>query len=103
MVLMIAWLKDASGNAIVGAGASLKIETVQETVKNIKYGDRGYGMLISGNGTVIEHPNEEWVMSENVNTSEDEGLLELGQHIKENKSGVYHFGTGSDKKIAFLF
>lgn len=102
MVLMLAWLKDASGNAIVGAGASLKIETVQETVKNIKYGDRGYGMLISGNGTVIEHPNEEWVMSENVNTSEDEGLLELGQHIKENKSGVYHFGTGSDKKIAFF-
>ena len=72
MVLMLAWLKDASGNAIAGAGASLKIETVQETVKNIKYGDKGYGMLISGNGTVIEHPNEEWIMSENVNTSEDE-------------------------------
>ncbi|WP_294406365.1 methyl-accepting chemotaxis protein [uncultured Clostridium sp.] len=101
MVLMIAWLKDEAGNTLVGAGASLKIETVQESVKNIKYGDRGYGVLISANGTIIEHPNEELVMNENVYTSEDKDLIELGKRIKENDNGIYKFKTGSDKKIAY--
>lgn len=101
MVLMIAWLKDEAGNTLAGAGASLKIETVQESVKNIKYGEHGYGILISENGTIIEHPNEELVMKENIHTSKDQDLIELGKKIKESDSGIYKFKTGSDKKIAY--
>lgn len=101
MVLMVAWLKDQAGNAIAGAGASLKIETVQEKVREIKYGDSGYGILISGNGTIIEHPNEELVMNENINSTEDTDLLELGKQIEESDNGIYTFKSNGEKKIAF--
>lgn len=101
MVLMLAWLKDEAGNTLAGAGASLKIETVQEAVKNIKYGDKGYGVLVSESGTIIEHPNKDLVMNENLYTSEDKDLVELGKLIKESDNGIYNFGSGSEKKIAF--
>ncbi|GAB6168390.1 methyl-accepting chemotaxis protein [Clostridium carnis] len=101
MVLMLAWLKNESGKTIAGAAASLKIEAIQEIARNIKYGQKGYGMLISDDGTFIVHPDENWAMKEKITTVNDSELTELGGLIEKNNQGVFRFGTGKEKKIAF--
>lgn len=101
MVLMLAWLKNDAGDVIAGAGASLKIEVIQDIVKNIRYGEKGYGMLIAKDGTFVVHPDEEISMKENINTISNPELNKLGELINGNDSGEYSFSSGDDKQIAF--
>ncbi|EHI98189.1 methyl-accepting chemotaxis sensory transducer with Cache sensor [Clostridium sp. DL-VIII] len=101
VVMMFAWQKDNQGKAIIGAAASVTIETVEDQVKNLKYGNKGYGMLIGSDGTFIVHPNADWAMKEKIDSVNDPDLTKLSELIKEGKPGVFSFGSGSDKKIAF--
>ncbi|WP_090092284.1 methyl-accepting chemotaxis protein [Clostridium uliginosum] len=101
MVLMFAWQKDDTGKVTAGAGASLKIEAVQDIVKNMKYGEKGYGMLLANDGTFIAHPNEDWAMKEKISTVKDADLNKLGELVKSGNPGIFRFGEGHDKKIAF--
>lgn len=101
MVLMLAWQKDESGNVIGGAGASLKIEAIQKIVENEKYGQKGYGMLLAKDGTFIVHPNKDWAMKEKITTVNDPDLTKLSELVASGNPGIFRFGEGKDKKIAF--
>lgn len=101
MVLMLAWQKDENKNVVAGAAASLKIETIQNIVKNMKYGENGYGMLLANDGTFIVHPNEDWAMKEKITTVNDKDLTKLSELVATGKPGIFKFGQGKDKKIAF--
>lgn len=101
VVMMFAWQKNAEGKAVVGAAASLKIETIENLVKNLKYGQKGYGMLLAKDGTFIVHPNEDWAMKEKISTVNDADLNKLNELIATGKAGMFRFGEGSEKKIAF--
>jgi len=101
VVMMFAWKKDEQGKVTAGAASSLAIEAVEDQVKNLKYGQQGYGMLIGNDGTFIVHPNTEWTMKEKVSTVNDADITKLSELIKDGKPGVFRFGDGKDKKIAF--
>ncbi|KGM94971.1 hypothetical protein Z955_14235, partial [Clostridium botulinum C/D str. DC5] len=68
MVGMLAWLKNDKGDVVAGACSSLKIEAVENIVNNIKYGKKGYGILLSNDGTFIVHPDKDVAMKKNINT-----------------------------------
>ncbi|HBJ1649556.1 MULTISPECIES: methyl-accepting chemotaxis protein [Clostridium] len=101
VVMMFAWQKDENGQAKIGAAASLAIEVVEDKVKELKYGEKGYGMLIDDKGTFISHPNQEYVMKENINTLEDKEMSKLSSVIKSQDKGIAELGMGSGKKLAF--
>ncbi|AIY82065.1 methyl-accepting chemotaxis protein [Clostridium botulinum] len=101
VVMMIAWKKDGMGEAKIGAASSLAIEVVENKVKELKYGKKGYGMLIADDGTFISHPNQEYVMKENINTLEDKEMLKLSSTIKSQDKGIIKLGMGTGKKLAF--
>lgn len=101
VVMMFAWQKDDQGKVLIGGAASVTIETIEDQVKNLKYGEKGYGMLIGSDGTFIVHPNADWSMKEKIDTVNDVDLSKLNELIKSEKNGVFRFGEGKDKKIAF--
>lgn len=101
VVMMVAWNKDAQGKVTAGAASSLAIEAVENQVKNLKYGQKGYGVLLGSDGTFIVHPNKDWAMKEKINTVNDSDLTKLNEAIQGDKPGVFKFGSGSEKKIAF--
>lgn len=101
VVMMLAWKENDEGKVVAGAAASLKIETIENLAKNLKYGEKGYGMLLAKDGTFIVHPNEDWAMKEKINTVNDPDLNKLNELIATGKAGMFRFGEGSDKKIAF--
>ncbi|NRY61882.1 methyl-accepting chemotaxis protein [Clostridium beijerinckii] len=101
VVMMFAWQKDDQGKVRIGAAASLAIEAVEDQVKNLKYGQKGYGVLLGSDGTFVVHPNKDWAMKERIDTVNDSDLAKLNEVIQGNESGVFKFGNGSEKKIAF--
>ena len=101
VVMMFAWQKNAQGEVKAGAAASLTIETIEDQVRALKYGEKGYGALIAKDGTFIVHPNTEWAMKEKISTVDDKDLNKLGKLIANEDSGIFRFGHGSNRKIAF--
>ncbi|MDP4143626.1 MAG: methyl-accepting chemotaxis protein [Bacillota bacterium] len=101
MVGIIAWQKDSSGKVVAGAAASVTTETIQKIAQNVKYGDKGYGVLLAKDGTFIIHPNKNWAMKEKISTVKDDNIRKLGQQIATGKSGYYRYTDGNIKKIAF--
>lgn len=101
VVMMLAWQKNDAGKVVAGAGASLTIETVENQVKNLKYGNKGYGILLSNDGTFVVHPNKNWAMKEKVSTVKDADMSKIAELSANGKSGVYRYGEGKEKKIAF--
>ncbi|KEI01925.1 methyl-accepting chemotaxis protein [Clostridium botulinum] len=101
MVGMLAWLKNDKGDVVAGACSSLKIEAVENIVNNIKYGKKGYGILLSNDGTFIVHPDKDVAMKKNINTMSDPEIKKLGELIKNNTKGKFCLGSGKEKKIAF--
>jgi methyl-accepting chemotaxis protein len=101
VVMMFAWQKNNQGKVTIGAAASVTIEAVEDQVKNLKYGNKGYGMLIGRDGTFIVHPNTDWAMKEKIDSVNDPDMTKLSELIKDGRPGVFRFGSGSDKKIAF--
>ncbi len=101
VVMMFAWQKNDQGKVVAGAAASLTTESVEEQVKNLKYGQKGYGMLIGKDGTFIVHPNTDWAMKEKISTVNDANMTKLGELVQDGKPGIFWFGEGAEKKIAF--
>lgn len=102
VVLMVAWLKDSQNKVLAGAAASVTIESVQQIAEKLKYGENGYGVLLSKDGTFVVHPNKDWAMTQKISTVEDNNMVELSKMIASKESGVYRFSDGSSKKIAFF-
>ncbi len=101
VVLMFAWQKNNEGKVVAGAASSVTIETIQQKVKNLKYGQKGYAMLLAKDGTFIVHPNTDWEMKEKVDTVNDSDLNKLNELIATKQPGMFRFGKDSEKKIAF--
>ncbi|WP_085828981.1 methyl-accepting chemotaxis protein [Clostridium massiliodielmoense] len=101
MVGMLAWLKNDKGDVVAGASSSLKIEAIQDIVKNIRYGKKGYGMLLAEDGTFIVNPDKDLAMKKSIYNTNDTELNKLGELIKNNTKGKFYLGQGKEKKIAF--
>ncbi|WP_252226683.1 methyl-accepting chemotaxis protein [Clostridium sp. ZBS2] len=74
---------------------------IQEKVKEFKYGDKGYSLLIGNDGTILEHPDESLVMKTKISEIQDENIQLLGKEMMEKESGVFRFGNGDNKSIVF--
>lgn len=101
MVMMVSWVKDDKNQVKLGAAASLAIESIEEKVNSLKYGKKGYSMLIAEDGTFIVHPNSEYPLKVNINDVDDKEIHKLAENISSEKSKVVELGYGLNKKVAF--
>ncbi|WP_252232103.1 methyl-accepting chemotaxis protein [Clostridium sp. ZBS15] len=74
---------------------------IQEKVKEFKFGEKGYSLLIGNDGTILEHPDESLVMKTKISEIQDENIQSLGKEMMEKESGVFRFGNGDNKSIVF--
>ena len=101
MVMMVSWVKDNKNQVKLGAAASLAIESIEQKVNSLKFGKKGYSMLISEDGTFIVHPNSEYALKVNINDVDDKGIHKLAENISSEKAEVVELGHGLNKKVAF--
>jgi len=58
---------------------------LQEIVSSIKIGKTGYGFLISKQGTIVTHPNKEFIMNKNFFSIEEDRMFFSHEHRDETK------------------
>jgi len=96
-------IKNEGGQIIGAITAAVDPKFLFNIIKNIKVGKTGYGFIISNEGTIIAHPNENYILSEsNVNKeiTENPNLVVIREQMISEKKGFISYGFGGVEKCA---
>jgi len=94
-------IKNDSGKVIGSMSTSMRVDTISEMMDSIKYGEKGYTVLLYKDGTYIYHPDPENIIKKNINDTEDISIQELSKRMLSGKQGVFRFSKDGQKLIAF--
>lgn len=89
MVMMMSWAK-SDNDVVLGAAASLDIETVKERLNSITYGKKGYSMLVDSDGTVLLSTKDDL---NNTNLNDNNKMKALAENVASGKSGIAKIGN----------
>ncbi|AGX42031.1 methyl-accepting chemotaxis protein [Clostridium saccharobutylicum] len=81
--------------------SAVNLSYIQDKVKDFKFGQKGYSLLVSKDGTILVHPDESLVMKNKISDVDDSNVQSLGKDMLNNESGVVRFTSGKDNFIAF--
>ena len=102
IVNAVALIKDNQGNYSAGILAAIYVQSVMDKVQALKFGEKGYSLLVSKEGTYIVNPDEGAIMKKKISEEDDSGTVELGKMMLSGSEGVYRFkNTEGDNMIAF--
>ena len=82
---------DPSGVPIGIVGGLVNLETLSDIAGKIKIGEIGYGFVADGDGLIIAHKDDSYVMDLNVLESDKagfKGLNDAGKDMKAGQSGI---------------
>ena len=101
LIVIGAAVKDDSDNIIGDMISAVNISRIQEKINGFKFGENGYSILISDDGTIITHPDESLIMKSKITELDDSDMVNLGKEMLKSDSGDFKFGVGDNKSIAF--
>ena len=101
LIVIGAAVKDDSDNIIGDMISAVNISRIQEKINEFKFGENGYSILISDDGTIITHPDELLIMKSKITELDDSDMVNLGKEMLKSDSGDFKFGVGDNKSIAF--
>jgi sigma-B regulation protein RsbU (phosphoserine phosphatase) len=86
-------LRSAHGPRFAGViKADVELDWLDQVVAELPVGERGYGLLMTRNGTYISHPIRDIVQSETVfsiaESRQDKALRAIGQRMVSGESGL---------------
>ncbi|GAA0076894.1 methyl-accepting chemotaxis protein [Clostridium sp. CTA-5] len=94
-------IKNESEQSIGTMISAVNLSYIKDKVKDFKFGEKGYSLLVGQDGTILEHPDESLVMKTKISEIQDENMQSLGKEMMKNESGVFRFGSGDNKSIVF--
>lgn len=94
-------IKNTSDQSIGTMISAVNLSYIQDKVKDFKFGQKGYSLLVSKDGTILVHPDESLVMQSKISDVDDSNIQGLGEDMLNNESGVVRFTSGKDNFIAF--
>ena len=102
IVNSVALVKNAQGQYSAGILAAIYVQSVMDKVQALKFGEKGYSLLVSKEGTYIVNPDQEAIMKKKISEDSDPAVIELGKLMLSGQEGVYKFTSkDGDKLIAF--
>ena len=75
-----------------------------EIITSIKVGQTGYAVVLADDGTVISHPNRDWINKRNFLTGYSEGHEDMGELAKQmvNRRTGHAWIKGLSEKLEFV-
>ena len=80
-------IKDANGKVIGSMSTSMRIDTISEMLNGIKYGEKGYTILLYKDGTYIHHPDPEYIINKKIVDFDDPSIKALSSRMLSGKPG----------------
>ncbi len=88
------------------ATADLSLDWLEAMINKIKVFETGYVVIISGQGTIITHPDKRFQM-QNISSlaleDNNEGMLEIASQMMQNQEGYLPFNSLIDKKPCWMY
>lgn len=97
ILTIVSTIKSDQGQVIGVYGAVIKAEFFSHLISDRKIGETGYGYMINGGGTVIAHPNQEYVLKLQASTLK--GMESINSQMLAGKSGVESYVFNGIHKI----
>jgi methyl-accepting chemotaxis protein len=96
----LAPVKDSNGSFIGVIGLVLKAEYFSPLIANRTVGESGYAYMADGDGTVLAHPKQDFILKLNSNNIPE--MADINKMMQQDKNGVaeYRF-KGTDKIAGF--
>ena len=102
IVNSIALIKNAQGQYTAGILAAIYVQSVMDKVQELKFGEKGYSLLVSKEGIFIVNPDEGAIMKKNISEDADPAIVELGKLMLSGQEGYYRYTSkDGDDMIAF--
>ncbi len=92
-------IDNATGKTIGVFGADLNIQGLPEMMKKFYFSEENCSVLIAGDGTIIYHPNSEYVLK---NIDETLYSDDIKTAVKDHKPGSYSFGFDKTDMVGSL-
>jgi sigma-B regulation protein RsbU (phosphoserine phosphatase) len=98
---------DGDTNAFLGVVTSdVDLEWLTDMIAGLPMGRAGYAFLVSGNGTMICHPNTELIMNETIfslaDAVHDPGMRAAGRRMIRGETGVTPYVSFIGRKKSWL-
>lgn len=90
---------DENGKAIGAAGLDISLAHVNELMREYKIGDSGFILLMSADGTIIYHPQENMLQQNIYDTDMSQNVFDL---MKKGESAFLEYETGSITNFGYL-
>jgi methyl-accepting chemotaxis protein len=100
-VAVAAPIEDSNHQPIGIIGSAISPDLVVKKIQEMKFGEKGYGILLSRTGGYVVHPDEERALKKKITDESDAALQQLGNLMLEGKSGVFRYTQNGQKLIAF--
>lgn len=94
-------IKDDSNKSIGLMMSAVNLSSIENKVKEFKYGKNGYAMLIGADGTLVVYPDKNLVMKKKITDINDKNMKALGKKMLSENSGLYRFSDGKDNLMVF--
>lgn len=93
---------DVSGRLIGLFGVTVKLETLNHVLDNIKIGENGHPWIIDNTGLIIAHPDESYRMVLSMDNSAEsgfKGLKEVGDKMLAGEEGIGQYTDTTGEKV----
>lgn len=97
---------DFQGNTIGLVAANVTLEKFTEIVSNIKIGKTGYSWAIGSDGTIVAHPNKDYIMQKKIFELDKEGFVGLNkfyEYFSSNPNGSYIIKRPDGSREVFIY
>lgn len=85
----------------------ISLQWLKHYVSNLKILESGYAFLISRNGTIITHPNEDYIMNESIFSIAEEAnapeIRNIGKHAQQGGTDFLPFRSIFLKEKSYLY
>lgn len=103
LIMVAVPIKNAQGKIVGVLATDITTEYIASIVGDMKLLDQGYGYLVNTKGTVLAHPNEDYVLTKNINRDFGESLAKVADAISQKKSGSSRYDfEGEDVFVSYL-
>ncbi len=92
------------GGKVVGSMAGgMALENFTKEISEAKIGESGYAALVSPNGLLTSHPNQEWVLKKKVDELPEPVWAQAMQEVRQGKAAVSVAKVeGTEKLVAYV-
>lgn len=96
-------IKDVNGKVVGSMSTSMRVDTISEMLNGIKYGNKGYTILLYKDGTYIHYPDSDYIINKKITDFNDPSMQELSKRMLSGQPGIFRFTKDNQKLIAFYY